>query len=149
FMFFYIKKYSRQSLMEIGETVPWTGGPNLISLPLSENLTDTLEAKWDKQPIPYAVAKGAEAIMGLGAKRALDGSLTTEDVKNAFKPSGEALQGAGLQTGLALGGGVGNSISALAGVAPNSFLTILFIGPEYKRYQFQWNFSPRSREESE
>lgn len=40
-------------------------------------------------------------------------------------------------------------LRATTGLAPNQFLTVLLKGPQYKKHQFSWTFSPRNKAESE
>jgi hypothetical protein len=41
------------------------------------------------------------------------------------------------------------SIATMTGLAPNRFQTLLFVGPEYKRFNFRWQLSPNNPIESE
>ena len=47
------------------------------------------------------------------------------------------------------GGTLGAAAGSKFGFAPNQFVTVLYIGPEYKQHMFSWNLSARDREESE
>src|SRR6266550_5016250 len=146
FMLFDIFKYSRQDLLTIGKLERWGGGPNSIVMPLSEGLSDTLEARWEQKAIPWIVGGIVEAISGLRQQDLL--SKTDEAKIKRGEALANGLKGAfgELATQVPV---VGDTISTMAGIAPNQFLTILYIGPEYKQYSFQWNISPRNAQESE
>lgn len=44
--------------------------------------------------------------------------------------------------------GTTGAIKALAGIAPNKFMTILLKGPKYKRHEFTWRLNPVGLDES-
>ncbi|HYT43467.1 MAG TPA: hypothetical protein VEP90_14105 [Methylomirabilota bacterium] len=144
YMTFDIKEYSRHDLLTIGTLFPWGNGPNFIVMPLSEGLNDTLEARWEPKPIPWIVGGAVDAFMGLGALADQGNEAAKQRIADVRKNIKGGLGQLG--TSLPIGG---DTISTLAGVAPNQFLTILYIGPEYKQYSFQWNISPRNAQESE
>jgi hypothetical protein len=166
FMNFGIYDYSRDGLLEVGTLNPWTGGSNQILLPLAETLVDQLEARWEEAEIGWMVGGVAESLKGISsADEAIDKikTITKDFSAEAIKAltSGSALEAAtALKSGRYIwpitqaglidkAGPAGKTIGALAGVAPNRFVTILYIGPEYKTYNFTWNLSPRNRQESE
>jgi hypothetical protein len=159
YMHFGIYEYDRPSFTAVGSFNPWKGGSNEILMPLSESLQDNLEEKWEDKPIPWVIGGAAELLQGLKAdpgkvvKDALAGAqqIAADALNNPFG-SGTTL-GAGL-TRLAgtadatLGTSLGPAVGAKFGFAPNQFVTVLFIGPEYKQHMFSWNLSPRDPDES-
>lgn len=55
--------------------------------------------------------------------------------------------GGGAAAGLSsLPAALQNPVRALAGIAPNQFLTILLKGPAYKKFTMEWTISPKSPE---
>jgi len=170
FMVFNIFDYHRESLMSIGSLNSWSRGPPQIVLPLSERLIDNFEGKWNEEPIGFVLGAATDSVMqAIGCNQA---DQISSEIKGALSSIGGLIQPTQTEQSVIskVGGVLGAatkgfadklsgldakalgsfipSISAMTGLAPNRFITILYIGPEYKTYQFNWNFSPRSPEES-
>jgi hypothetical protein len=154
----------------LGSITP-AGGP--IVLPLSEEILDSLGVRWQETPIaqnPMAIFAGigqiakfaANAINPAGAQPSSNPG-NNPSAPNAFSQLGQILQQGILQQGnqamsetvgaLAGGGGLVDQLQksdpeGLLRFAPNQFLTMLFVGPEYKRHRFRWTLSPRTVEET-
>ena len=153
FMNFSIFDYSRASLTELGQLTPWSGGTNQIIMPLSEALVDNLQANWVEQPLGL-VGKGIEfAFKGIQQSAGFaDIKAKINETTDRFGQMTGEQRGAYLRDQLdpkAAASLASDTIGTLTGFAPNKFMTILYIGPEYKTYSFQWQCSPRNRKESE
>jgi hypothetical protein len=136
FMALPIHAYSRASWRSVGTL----NEEARIILPLPRDMVDNTNVRFETE------ALGAAGAVGLGGV----GDLTN------------SLQGAAVAAGLALGkdaldklGKLGGQASkaaqgalAAAGYAVNDFMTVMLKGPEYKRRDFSWRFSPKSAEES-
>jgi hypothetical protein len=59
-----------------------------------------------------------------------------------------AMNAAQVAAQVAAGGAV-NAGSVLLGIGLNQFVTLLFVGPKYKRFEFQWAVAPHSQLESD
>ncbi len=121
-------------------------------------LQDNLEARWEEHPINWMIGGAAEAVKGLREQGKEELEAEAARANDALKNAGNqnfkqvatgSAAGAAVISGVSRVPGIGEPIQALSGFAPNQFMTILFIGPEYKQYTFQWNVSARSPQESE
>jgi len=156
FMQFDVFDYKRAGIQQMALLSP----RGSIVLPLSEHLMDSLEAKWQEEPIGFVAGAAADNIF-----KAFKGVGSTPDQGFGDQAKQVAAQGqAQLQqiagqmdfkkglvsasAALSEDSGLTKTLSVLTGLAPNRFVTILYIGPEYKRHTFSWNFSPRNAAES-
>lgn len=157
FMSFSIYKYSRQSLNDLGTYQPLTQGINNIVLPMSESLIDTQHEQYDSHAKVGTVVGGAMNAIApeinefkngnvngsvLGLLGGVAGLSGVSSLISAFT------QYAG-GSGSVVGGSLATGASAMLGLTPNQFFTVLFVGPEYKRHRFTWNLSPRNFQEAE
>ena len=164
-MAMFVSDYSRQSLTTIGRL-------NLIgslALPLPTQLTDGNHVDYGESSLGVF---GAAAQPILEANPGLMKSIksSTQNLINSG-PNLSADQIGGAVTGTfnqltgnsntvynSIVGGLANlfttnsetagNILGVLGYSPNQFLTILLKGPQYKRHQFLWKFSPRNATES-
>jgi hypothetical protein len=150
YMNFALKKYSRDNLLTVGILSDTGVGP--IIMPLSESMLDGLQVKWQEAPVGMLLGGGHTLFGGAGSA-----AKTMKEIKQASVRFGEEgptardLSAIGLMGMAGLGAGQSegaNLISTLQGLSPNQFMTMLFVGPEYKRHQMSWNLSPRNPEES-
>jgi hypothetical protein len=157
FMQFGIFDYKRDSLMEVGTLNPWKGGSNDICLPLSETLVDTLEAKWEEQAINWMVGGLSEAIKSFSEQEEKNRKYNADakdarEIRNdpsVVKERWSQISAISQRLVVDNTGPLGTRVGAMYGVAPVRFVTVLYINPEYKHFSFQWNFSPRNKQESE
>lgn len=142
-----IQSYSRANLFTIGVTQSL----GMIVLPLPAKLVDTQQVKYEEKPIGSLLGAGLNA--GLASVSNFDKNNAT-----ASTVSGLAETGKGLLAGGAVNitdrldsavPGVGSAVKAVTGYSGNYFLTVLLDGPQYKTHNFQWQFSPRTPQESE
>ena len=152
---------SRQNLFQLG-AVDYN---YKITLPLPSILVDNQSVAWDRTPLGVtglAIDAAMSATSGqgenqvktnnslgeagyLGATTAANAGAAVAGYfagKAGGKGAAGALAGAGAASG-ALNIGLG-----LAGYSPNQFLTILLRGPKYKEFSFDWEFSPKTENES-
>ena len=139
-----VNQYSRQSWREVG-TLTERGR---IILPLPREMIDNHNIRYDIEPLGIAGSLGFDAIGALNAGDASQlGSLATRaGVGLAETAAGQAVGAFG-----ALGGAssnAGKGVLGAAGIAVNDFMTVMLKGPEYKRRDFIWRFSPRTASET-
>ena len=118
-----------------------------------------MEAKWEEQAINWIVGGIGEAIsagtlqeeQNRAFNRAQEeaGLPVMTNSPQVAKQRGEALKALGERIYVDNTGPLGVRAGAISGVAPIRFQTLLYINPEYKHYSFQWNLSPRNKQESE
>jgi hypothetical protein len=167
YMSMQIANYSRQSLLQLGTLTP----RETIILPLPTQLVDAQGVSYQETALG-AFGAAVQAVTNDGSlmKNTIDATnqLVTEgNLPGAFNKGYDmlkeaasqgrntslagAVQGAaGVGANWALGGS-NNPATAVAGVlgySPNQFFTILLKGPNYKKHQFSWKFSPRNEQES-
>lgn len=166
YMSMQIANYSRESLLRLGTLTP----RETIILPLPTQLLDAQGVSYQETALG-AFGAAVQAVTNDGSlmKNTIDATnklVNDQDLTGAFNKGYEMLKDAASQgrnaslSGLATGAaGVGanyalsgsKEAAAIAGVlgySPNQFFTILLKGPNYKKHQFSWKFSPRNEQES-
>jgi hypothetical protein len=142
-MQFDVHQYKREDLLRMAQTVALGS----IFLPLPAHLIDGTNSKWDVENL------GMFGGIYQGVKSAADG-VATHGLSNLGSLFGSVNQ-AGMQdlanaaVAARVPGFGGSAVQALYGIAPNQFLTVLFQGPEYKQFRFEWTLSPETPQESE
>lgn len=123
------------------------GGPTSnIKLPIPLQLVDTQNLKWQEENLS-AVGALAGGAMQEGLSKFVEGQgVSSQGVSMGDLGSAAAI-GAGRYLNSASRGITDFALQG-AGLALNPLLTLLFRNPEFKRHQFSWNFSPKSRSES-
>lgn len=161
-----IANYSRQSLLQLGTLTP----RETIILPLPTQLIDAQGVSYQETSLG-AFGAAVQAVTNDGSimKNTIDATnqLVTEgNLSGAFNKGVELLKDAAAQgknaslAGAAQGAaGIGanyalgesdatRAVAGVLGYSPNQFFTILLKGPQYKKHQFSWKFSPRNEQES-
>jgi hypothetical protein len=148
FMTLGLHDYSRSpsDLMGVFVNMAKLNITNTITLPLPQQMTDSHSVNYAEEALGQGLAATTEA--GSGLMNAMAGNMS-----NIGQALG-GLLGAGTSTFLQgikdfTGINAPGLTQALAGVAPNQFLTILLKGPQYKKHSFTWKLSPRNEGESE
>lgn len=147
---FGISTYNRTNLDRVGVLNPH----HRIRLPLPLQMLDNHHVSFVMSPL-----------MAFGAGAALLGTAATKNTPQASQPvisrdpktgapieQAQAFNDAVSATGKYIAGkaplGIGPAFQAFTGYSPNEFMTILLAGPQYKRNEFVWKFSPNSPDES-
>jgi hypothetical protein len=108
-----------------------TGGG--IILPIPQALNDSHTVNWSEEPLNLA---GGAAEAGSQFLQGNVGAASAIAATSAAAKASQAL------------GAAGNVVQALAGLAPNEFLTVLLKGPTYKKYTLSWLVSANTPEQS-
>lgn len=146
FMSFDIFEYSRESLTTLGHLKE--SGYQGIVLPLPQQLIDKHDVSWtDKAEIGILTGNALNnvkpiiAAAGGGVKGNLAGITTVvgAEIGQTLLAGQDSVLSSGLIPGA----------EALLGLSPNQFMTVLFVGPQYKRHSFSWNVSPHNKKEAE
>lgn len=118
-------------------------------LPLPQQLVDSQTVTYTQQPIGNLLGTGADTALTAmtGSSAAADDMATPEGVGVSAATNLLKFMAAGKAIGGVVGGAV-DALSAMTGIAPNPFLTVLLKGPEYKEYTFTWRLTPRTAAES-
>lgn len=144
-----IGDYGRQDIFTITPIVSTT---DAIILPLPLKIVDHHGVTFDETPLGPFLGESAEAITtGMNkVNSVLKTNWTATDVLSAAAGAvGSGIVDVAIgAAGSAIPPGISNIASAI-GYSPNQFLTILLRGPQYKRFDFSWNFSPRNIGESQ
>lgn len=147
FMNIAYSSYSRTNLTQVN-----FNSVGSITLPLPLQLVDNHEVDYAEEELGM-VAGGIMA--GVGA---LSESATAEQIaRQSAQAEVNNSQGWG---NLAANWGLGiadsltgtnlqSAVQAMAGYAPNKFLTILLKGPKYKQHDFSWKLVPKNKQEAE
>lgn len=142
-----VNKYGRQSFLQAVKSNTTAG----YQLPMPLQIVDTNSVKWEEEALGIV---GGTAMNAMGAAQNID----TDSIKSAVENfslssvlSSIKTAGAGAATSGAIsnGGQVGSAASAMAGIAPNEFLTMLFKGPTYKRFELRFLISPNSSRDAQ
>lgn len=141
-----------------------------IILPMPDKIIDPNPVGYTEQDLGIMAGTAAH-FGGAGIKKGIEGvqnAMSGGDAQKSLNDVGSAFGSLGALFGAAgvgaLLSGVDNSIfggafqnasnqtkaavSALAGYSPNQFFTVLFTGPQYKRYSFSWLLMPKNKQES-
>lgn len=119
---------------------------NTITLPLPQQMVDSHSVNYDQEALGQGL--GATTELGSNLMGAMAGNMSNigQALGGVLGAGGASfLEGVRNLTGINAAG----LTQALAGVAPNQFLTILLKGPQYKKHSFTWKMSPRNEGESE
>lgn len=137
YMSLMVNDYSRASWIAVGK-LNETGR---IILPLPQQMIDNHNVRYDISDIGIAGAAGFDFITGNRSQAAAE--LTAA-------AAGAALQGAAGALGNAgrAGKTIFNGALAGAGIAVNDFMTVMIKGPDYKKREFLWRFSPKTSQET-
>jgi hypothetical protein len=116
-----------------------------ISLPIPNNLTDFLEARWDEQEMGFvghfgeaggALADSAGVNNTVGRTiGAVGGAFAEQYYQNQFQFNEAAKKGL-------------SEALRLNGLAFNPYLAMYYNGPRFKKHRFAWRFSPNHPGES-
>lgn len=136
-----VSDYTRKNLMSVILNPKQT-----IRLPLPKQMVDSHGVTYEQKELGMAAGGATSDFMG-GIKGG-DASITS-----MINSVGATVGAAAISVADAFGGRIGVPVQDIAraasGYAPNQFLTILLKGPQYKKHQFSWVFSPRNAAESE
>lgn len=138
YMSFSVGAYSRASWVSVG-TLTET---SRIILPLPQTMIDNHNIRYDVSDLGPAGAAGFSLINGQVAQAAAQAG-----VAGVQALLGQAASGAG-----AAGAGATNAVKgalAAAGIAVNDFMTVMLKGPDYKKRDFLWRFSPKTAQETQ
>jgi hypothetical protein len=153
-------KYERNDLLKVARLE----NRGELRLPMPFQLVDAHGVQYTVDEIGMILGGGGQAVIDsmkkqygnlsnmsdLGKKVLSDPSSILGGIKGAGGGIGQAV-GAGAAVGAlqnAGGNQLLNGLSSVLGIAPNQFLTVLFKGPAYKKFQFHWKLSPNNEEES-
>lgn len=144
-----LHNYSRSTdnLMSV-----FTGGKLDISdkiiLPLPQQMVDTHNVAYEQKSLGAVTGQITETVGE--ASKALPGGQQMTNLGQSLYGLAEGVMGKLLGGFDALtGSNITDVVKAVAGVAPNQFLTVLLQGPQYKKHSFTWKLSPRNEAESE
>lgn len=136
-----------------------------VTLPLPSILVDNQSVAWDRTPLGgtgLALDAAMSATSGQGENQVkTNNALGEGGYLTATAAAGGGAAVAGYFVGKMLGKGAKGAIAGagaaagaldvglgVAGYSPNQFLTILLRGPKYKEFSFEWEFSPKTENES-
>lgn len=122
------QRYNRQSFLNSFST------NNIASykFPLPLQVIDTNSVRWEAEALNTAVGMAQDS-----AKNARGDAYDIPEIFGKILPS----VGAILQSHT---GAAGSAVGSFMGLAPNEFLTMLFKGPTYKKFNLRFLFSPNS-----
>lgn len=150
------EKYVRRSINE----QPFFQPQETIRLALPGELTDNISVNYQTESLGSLVGAGVEA-----ASNIPNLNFSFDSVQRVLQ-SGIGVAGAGaltaIQSGLtdaSRGSGLGSIIasqasrglsglSALTGITPNPYQTVLFKSPNFKKHKFSWTLVPKNEQES-
>lgn len=132
-----INDYSRASWVQVG-TLNET---SRVILPLPQQMIDNANIRYEISDIGIAGAVGFDVASG---------AMSQAAGQTIAGLAGAALSGAAGQLGAAGAAGkkVFNGALGAAGLAVNDFMTVMLKGPDYRRRDFIWRFSPKSAQET-
>ena len=111
---------------------------------------------WQETPLgvgAFAYDQAAIALRGINVNSIHNLGELSDAIARASTAAGLGVAGATINTSAAIGGllglgGILDAGKALLGFSPNQFVTVLFVGPEYKNFEFVWAVSPDTKEEA-
>jgi hypothetical protein len=146
---FDFRKFTRRDITDRAFYGP--GASGTVRLPIPANMVDTSAVNWEGDTSLNPVL-GSIIDTGARLKNTNDSSASTKQqlqttLENLIKKGGLLAESplALLAKGYALTG----AAEAVAGVAINPFMTVLFQSPTFKRHRFQWAFMPQSKDETD
>lgn len=137
YMVLAINKYSRESWRSVGQLHEEAR----IVLPLPREMIDNHNVRYAAEDIGIAGAVGFDAVAGDRAAALAEAAAGSAIA--AAKGTAGLFGRAGGVTGKAFNGAL-----AASGLAVNDFMTIMLKGPDYKRRDFLWRFSPKTAQET-
>lgn len=138
YMVLAINKYSRASWNAVGQL----NEESRIILPLPNQMIDNHNIRYDISDIGIAGAVGFDVMSGAMSQAAA--TVATGAAAAALGAAQNSLGTFGQVTGKAVRGALG-----AAGLAVNDFMTVMLKGPDYKRRDFVWRFSPKTAKETQ
>lgn len=137
-----ISRYMRADWRSVGITQEEAR----IIFPLPQTMIDNHNVRYDISDIGISGAVGLDMINGQFSEAAAKAAIGT--VEGGLKIGANAL-------GDLLGSGASKAaqntakgLLAAAGIATNDFMTVMLKGPDYKRRDFIWRFSPKNSKET-
>lgn len=134
-----INRYSRASWVAVGQL----NEEARVILPLPREMVDNHNVRYAVEDIGFGGAVGFDAISGAYQSAAAE-ALAGSAIAGAQGATNSLIGPKGSQ----VAGSVGKGVLAAAGLAVNDFMTVMLKGPDYKRRDFIWRFSPKSAQES-
>jgi hypothetical protein len=134
-----INDYNRSSWREVGKL----NERARVILPLPIQMIDNHNVKYAAEEIGIAGAIGFDAVNASQNSQNMMENLAA----GLGKAAGNAVLNSLGKAGGQLGKGI-NGVLAASGISVNDFMTIMLKGPDYKRRDFQWKFSPKSADET-
>jgi hypothetical protein len=134
-----IQTYSRKDAFTINANL--NTGTRVI-LPLPQQLVDGHGVGYNDKALGPAMG----TIMNAGAgvlNNIKSGMSVTQAGSQALVDNALPIAG-GVATQAAQAAGVADPISAVTGLTPNEFFTVLLTGPQYKRHQMTFTLAPRN-----
>jgi hypothetical protein len=114
-----------------------------IKLPIPNALVDSHQVAYEQKELGATVGAAVQGLTGFKGQPA---SPTSQAQSSTLQQVTSGItQGLAGATGF---DGVAGAASALTGLAINDYLTILFKGPTYKKFDFEWLLSARNAQES-
>jgi hypothetical protein len=156
---FFISKYTRASVTDPASI----SSDSVITLPVPAELMDTQSVSYSPVhrsiAVEGAIAAFKESIHSLANMLGTKPPGGTEGAYNRFGAGGQGPTGSGSQILQGLGGrtaveganilaGGGGAVGQTLGIAPNPFLTVELISPNFKEHTFSWKLSPSNPQES-
>jgi hypothetical protein len=150
---FDIYNYKRASLQSVGTL---GNAISTIVLPLSANLSDANSVKFGDTPLGiggFAYDQAGIALSGININSLHNIGELSDAMARASTAAGLGVAGAAVNSSAAVAnflglGGILDAGKAFLGFAPNQFMTVLFVGPEYKQFELVWALSPNSKDEA-
>lgn len=159
------EKYVRRSINE----QPFFQPQETIRLALPGELTDNISVNYQTESLGSMVGAGVEAISSTPGN--ISNLFSSGFSRESIERLGSSIQGAAGGIGVtalqsiprAIGnpGGSGLSsilanqasnalsgLSALTGITPNPYQTVLFKSPNFKKHKFSWTLVPKNEQES-
>jgi hypothetical protein len=153
YLTFDVYEYRREQLQSIGML-----GQSLqtIVMPLSLNLVDVTAEDWQEASIGvggWAYDQASRAIRGININSVSDIAGLGDAVARSSTAAGLAVSGIAMNATAAaaqlVAGSAIDAGKAFLGISPNQFLTVLYVSPKYKRFEFAWQVAPHSKAEAD
>lgn len=142
-------KYVRRSITD----QPFYNPENSIRLPIPKELTDTVSVNYTTDELGPGIGAAVDALAGTSLDFSSRegvfntfGSLQTQSTTLFAGIGAEALRQ--IAGGTQIANNFRSGFSALSGLTINSFQTILFKAPNFKKHRFSWRLIPKNEEES-
>lgn len=136
-----IQTYSRQDAFTINANLD-TG--TRVILPIPSQLNDGHGVSYNDTNLGKIAGNMMQAGSGI-MNDMKAGKGLEQTVGNAIKNNAGAIAtGAATQAAQSVAPGAVGAVSALTGLSPNEFFTVLMQGPQYKRHSLTWHLVPRN-----